>query len=83
MTVEPKGQNKARAVGGVHDNGKRKRWSSTTLCSEDLGVSYGTIKTACLHYRKVKGWMLYFDDEPEIPNEEDKQVPDLEKGGAE
>lgn len=85
VTVEPKGQNKARAVGGIHDNGKRKRWSSTTLCSEDLGVSYGTIKTACLHYKKVKGWMLFFDDEPEqeIPGDEASQGLGMEKGGEE
>lgn len=62
VRVEQGGPTKARAVCGIHDNGKRKRWSSTTACCTELGVSHGTVNSACNHYKKVQGWMLYFDE---------------------
>lgn len=51
----------ARAVLGCHNSGEKKRWSSISECARDLGVSYDAVARGAKTYKKVKGWMLFYE----------------------
>lgn len=61
-TKAPDWSRKPQAIIGVKGK-EKKRWESIYQCTRALGSSYQTVRSACLHYGLIDGWMLMFDNE--------------------
>ena len=65
----PAWSHEPKAITGIA--GKEKRhWGSIYQCCQELGAHYNKVKSACLHYGVINGWMLMFD---EMTNQQKQQ----------
>lgn len=61
--MKSKGGVKPKPIIGHHDDGDIRYWNSTKEFCQEMGVPYATAVKARQEYRKVKGWLLEYDEE--------------------